>query len=160
MAVVAVGGLLAAAAVTPAANAVSLGTPQAAPQGVVTPVAKFGGGRMGGAHMGRMGGARMGGMRGPRMSSRFIGRPGGGASRLYRGPRHAGPGPGLGSGHHHHHHRGHRGLYFGVPFVAYGAYYGGDYGYGSGCGWLRRRAEATGSSYWWARYQDCIQSDY
>lgn len=108
-----------------------------------------------------MGGARMGGMRGPRMGGHFIGRPGGGAGRLYRGPRHAGPGAGHGHGNHgpRHHRRGH-GLYYGVPFVAYGAYYGGDYGYGSDCGWLRRRAAATGSSYWWARYQDCIQSDY
>jgi hypothetical protein len=24
-----------------------------------------------------------------------------------------------------------------------------------GCGWLRARALATGSGYWWARYDDC-----
>jgi hypothetical protein len=30
-----------------------------------------------------------------------------------------------------------------------------DYGYG-GCGWLYRRAIATGSSYWWHRYRACL----
>jgi hypothetical protein len=32
----------------------------------------------------------------------------------------------------------------------------GSYGYGPGCGWLRRRALDTGSSYWWRRYRACI----
>ena len=26
----------------------------------------------------------------------------------------------------------------------------------SGCEWLRRRAIATGSNYWWRRYRHCI----
>ena len=36
--------------------------------------------------------------------------------------------------------------------------YGGDYGsvYAGGCGWLRREANATGSHYWWRRYQECL----
>lgn len=35
--------------------------------------------------------------------------------------------------------------------------YGPDY-YASGddCYWLLRRAEMTGSPYWWRRYQDCV----
>jgi hypothetical protein len=43
-------------------------------------------------------------------------------------------------------------------FIAAGyPYYDDDYGYGyGGCGWLYRRAVATGSSYWWHRYQACL----
>jgi len=44
--------------------------------------------------------------------------------------------------------------------VGYGAYYYGDGGYSEGCGWLRRRALATGSRYWWARYEDCVDDNY
>jgi hypothetical protein len=34
---------------------------------------------------------------------------------------------------------------------------GSSYGYlGSDCGWLRRRALATGSGYWWRRYRECL----
>ena len=29
-------------------------------------------------------------------------------------------------------------------------------GYGGGCGWLYNRAQTTGSSYWWNRYNVCI----
>ena len=29
--------------------------------------------------------------------------------------------------------------------------------YGRGCGYLRRRAISTGSSYWWRRYRRCIR---
>jgi hypothetical protein len=53
--------------------------------------------------------------------------------------------------------RFYRGFY-GLPFVGYGAYYGG--GYSEGCGWIRRRAQATGGRYWWARYEDCIEKNY
>ena len=36
-------------------------------------------------------------------------------------------------------------------------YYDGDYGYyGGGCSWLYRNAVATGSPYWWNRYQYCV----
>jgi hypothetical protein len=32
-----------------------------------------------------------------------------------------------------------------------------SYGYyGGGCSWLYRNALATGSSYWWNRYYECI----
>ena len=41
-----------------------------------------------------------------------------------------------------------RGLVFGGP-VFYG------YSYARGCGWLRHRALATGSHYWWRRYRAC-----
>lgn len=44
--------------------------------------------------------------------------------------------------------------FYGVPFVYSGYGYGYGYGYG-GCGWLKRRAILSGSSYWWSRYQDC-----
>ena len=40
---------------------------------------------------------------------------------------------------------------YGYPYYDYDY---GDYGYG-GCGYLYRRAVATGSSYWWHRYRAC-----
>ena len=43
-----------------------------------------------------------------------------------------------------------------VP-VGVGSWYDDGYYYYGGCESLRRRAIATGSGYWWARYQDCIQ---
>jgi len=33
---------------------------------------------------------------------------------------------------------------------------GPSYGYTSDCEWLRRRAVATGRSYWWRRYRACL----
>lgn len=49
-----------------------------------------------------------------------------------------------------HHRRGHRGI-GGV----YG--YSDDYGYYNGtCAYEYNRAVATGSAYWWNRYQECI----
>ena len=56
-------------------------------------------------------------------------------------------------GRHHGHHRHFRG-FVGYPYYGYS-----DYGYSDGCYWLRRRALATGSSYWWNRYNDCV-NDY
>jgi hypothetical protein len=47
--------------------------------------------------------------------------------------------------HHHHFHR--RGFVIGAPVYVYG--------YGGGCSWLRHRALATGSPYWWHRYRLC-----
>ena len=39
-------------------------------------------------------------------------------------------------------------------------FYGGDYAdygyYGGDCGWLARQARATGSAYWWQRYNECV----
>jgi hypothetical protein len=46
------------------------------------------------------------------------------------------------------HHRHFRGGYGYAPF----AYYDG----GGSCAYYYRRAVATGSAYWWERYQDCI----
>ena len=55
-------------------------------------------------------------------------------------------------GHHHHghHHHRHHGYGRGHYFVSSG--YGG-------CYWMKHRAEATGSRYWWTRYKSCI-GDY
>lgn len=56
-------------------------------------------------------------------------------------------------GHHHHghhHHHRHHGYGRGHYFVSSG--YGG-------CYWMKQRAEATGSRYWWNRYKSCI-GDY
>jgi hypothetical protein len=48
-----------------------------------------------------------------------------------------------------------RSLYYYAPYVPY--YYYNDYGYYDGdCDWLRRKARRTGSSYWWRRYDRCI----
>ena len=53
-----------------------------------------------------------------------------------------------GGARHAFHHRGR-----GVGVYDYG-YNDGNYGYG-GCGYLYSRAVATGSSYWWRRYEEC-----
>ena len=45
--------------------------------------------------------------------------------------------------------RGTRYLWGGLPFFFYDGYYHGD------CGWLRRKARETGSSYWLRRYRQC-----
>ena len=48
---------------------------------------------------------------------------------------------------------GRRGVRFywgpGAEFYFYDGYYHGD------CAWLRRKARATGSQYWWTRYRQC-----
>ncbi len=44
---------------------------------------------------------------------------------------------------------GTRYLWGGLPFYLYDGYYYGD------CGWLRERAEVSGSPYWWDRYRLC-----
>jgi hypothetical protein len=54
-------------------------------------------------------------------------------------------------------HKRHRGVrYFwgpGAVFYFYDGYYHGD------CSWLRLKAEATGSRYWWRRYRLCRELD-
>ena len=35
-------------------------------------------------------------------------------------------------------------------------YYYDNYAYGDNCYWLRQQAYATGSPYWWSRYNACI----
>jgi len=80
-------------------------------------------------------------------SSRTFRSPSVGSSRTYAYRSHPGR-------HHHRHFRGRTFVYgYGYPYVY------GDYGYSDSCYWLRRRALATGSSYWWNRYYDCID-DY
>lgn len=49
----------------------------------------------------------------------------------------------------HRHRHGRRGVDLDI-------YVGPGYGYVSECDWLRRRALATGSRYWWRRYRACI----
>jgi len=63
------------------------------------------------------------------------------------------------SGNHRFHHRHFdRRIFIGGP--AY-YYYDDSYGYTDGCYWLRRRALATGSPYWWSRYEACLSGyDY
>jgi hypothetical protein len=57
---------------------------------------------------------------------------------------------------HVHHSRHHRRIFIGVPYG-----YSDDYYYnGAGCYWLRRRALATGSHYWWNRYEACLTGYY
>lgn len=59
----------------------------------------------------------------------------GGGVRFYGGPRFV-----------------RRGAYFAAPLAVYGGY---RYYGGGGCYWLRERAMATGSRYWWSRYHAC-----
>jgi hypothetical protein len=51
------------------------------------------------------------------------------------------------------HHR--RNVFFFAPAFGYD-----DYGYGYSCYWLRRNALATGSPYWWSRYDACVYGGY
>ena len=81
------------------------------------------------------------------------------SGRAGNGPRVSGDRSGSrvygynGRGNHRGHHR--RG-FVGVPY-GYGYGYGSDYGYTNGaCSYEYNRAVATGSAYWWNRYQDCI----
>jgi hypothetical protein len=78
--------------------------------------------------------------------SRFVARPNFHRGAAFVGPRHFG---------HRHGRHFRRGIIVGAP-LAYGAYY---YGYG-GCRWLRIRALETGSGYWWARYEACLNGYY
>ena len=61
------------------------------------------------------------------------------------------------NGHNHfdHDHGRHARFFPGDAF-----FYGGDYAdygyYGGDCGWLARQARATGSAYWWQRYNECV----
>lgn len=99
-----------------------------------------GGGHGSGGHS--HGGGGMRGYSGGHAPSFSAGRPSGGA-RVY-GYQSRAPG------------RPHARHFRGRGFV--GAPYAYDYGYGyaNGCAYEYRRAVATGSPYWWARYQECI----
>jgi hypothetical protein len=148
MAALAVGGMLAATAALHPANAVPSPQSQAAPGGVVELVRRGGGGGPRGGMGPGIGARSFGGPRG-------IG-PGRGAFRHGpRGPRGGiGAGPWRGGRHGHHHHRPRFRFY--APYYGYVPYYY-DYGDGDDCSWLRRRAVATGSRYWWRRYYACIE---
>jgi hypothetical protein len=51
----------------------------------------------------------------------------------------------------------HRVFRNGVWVWVYGPdYYYDDYAYGGDCYWLRQQAYATGSPYWWSRYNACL----
>ena len=62
-----------------------------------------------------------------------------------------------GGGHGHCDRHRHHGRYRSYGYYGWygGPYFGYGY-YGDRCGWLYRRAVATGSPYWWDRYYDCI----
>lgn len=62
----------------------------------------------------------------------------------HMGHHHMHGGPRVYHGHHHYRHFRHFG--FGPRITIYG---------GGGCYWLKERALATGSRYWWRRYHHC-----
>lgn len=130
-------GMLAVSAfVSQPAGALPLAMSEAAPQQGIVELAGHGHGGPGGhgghgGHGGGHGGWHGGG-------PHFYGGHGGGP-RFHGGPRF-------------------RGFY--LPYAyGYGAYYPYYYDnyYSDDCGWLRRRAIATGSRYWWRRYRACIE---
>ncbi len=84
------------------------------------------------------------GMGAPMVHAAPIGRSG--PIHMYSSPHYAWHHDGI------HHFRHRHGVFIaaGYPY-----YYDYDYGYYGGCGWLYRRAVATGSSYWWHRYRRC-----
>ena len=106
----------------------------------------------GGAHI--VGGGRIGGDAGPHFS--------GGDHIGARGGVRYGAHDHFDNGHNHfdhdhfdHDHGRHVRFFPGDAF-----FYGGDYAdygyYGGDCGWLARQARATGSAYWWRRYNECL----
>lgn len=142
-----------------------------APDGALTLV-RGGGGGGGGGHMGGSGGSFGGGGHlGDNGGAHFSG---GNAGAHFSGGDHfgggaqrgVGAGPRLGAndhfdnghGHidhdHFDHGRGRHGRFPSDVFVYGGDY--ADYGYAGDCSWLRREARATGSAYWWRRYQQCL----
>jgi len=62
------------------------------------------------------------------------------------------------AGHKHKHKKFGVHLMLDAPIV-YGGY--GYYGYhgSDGCYWLKKKAWATGSKYWWKRYHECKHGD-
>jgi hypothetical protein len=143
VAAAAVGGTLAVFAVAHSAEAVPFAKLAASAPGIVS-LAAPGQGHGGGPGIGMGGGAGIG--RGPGGPGGFVGR--GPSGPQFHGAPH-------GPGHHGHHDHGPR-------FRFYAPYYGGypySYAYSDfdDCRWLRRRAQATGSPYWWNRYYACIE---
>ncbi len=109
-----------------------------------------GGGFRGGPRVAGFRGNRVAGFRGNRVAGfrNFRGNRVAGF-RNFRGTRVAGWRGGRGG---HWGWRNGRWVWIGVPLLYGASYYGGDYG----CGWLYSRAIASGSSYWWSRYNDCV----
>lgn len=137
--------------------------------GAIDFVREGGGGKGGGPGMRSGGGPKMSGKTGggPRVGAR--GGPKPGAFKGGDRGRYAGKGPRGGDfgrdgrrggyswkgGKGDRHHRHYRYLYPGIGLgLAYGAYAGDE------CGWLYRRARATGSPYWWQRFEECRYNYY
>jgi hypothetical protein len=134
-----------------------------------TAEAGHGGGHFGGGHFsgGHFSGGHIGGFKGGGVhmgnAGRFHGY--GGGARAFRygggsfkgGNRYAYGGWSGGHGHYNHYYHNHFRPYgywwWGAPYATY------SYSYG-GCGWLYRRAAATGSAYWWNRYETCVGGYY
>jgi hypothetical protein len=125
-------------------------TPYFAPAGSPSPdliLVKGGGGGGGGGH----GGAHMGG------NNAHVARGGNFNGNVGRHEHFANNWNGNWNGNWHGH--GHHHRYYYNRFYAYPYFYGGYYpynGYYGSCGWLYRRAVATGSRYWWNRYYACV----
>jgi hypothetical protein len=126
----------------------------------------FGGGHMGGGSFGggghiAGGGGHFGGNAGPHFSGDdHIGGTGGGPRNGGLEPRYgANDHVGNGNGHYDHDHFNHDHGRHVRYFPGDAFFYGGDYAdygsYGGDCSWLARQARATGSAYWWHRYQAC-----
>ena len=146
-------------------------------------LAGHGGGGGGGGHSGGGGGPRVG--NGPRGGGNFANRSGGRnysgphsyagrnfdrsprASRNYSGDRGRYADHNRGDhrryaergrdNNHNNHNNRHRVFRNGAWVWIYGPdYYYDDYAYGGDCYWLRQQAYATGSPYWWSRYNACV----
>lgn len=125
-----------------------------------------GGGHMGGGSFGGGGHIGGGGHVGGNAGQHFSG--GDHIGGIGGGPRHGALVPRYGAndrfdngrGHYDHDHfdhdHGRHVRFFPSDTFLYGGDYYGDYGYFSGnCSWLARQARATGSAYWWRRYEEC-----
>ena len=101
---------------------------------------------------------------GPRSAARNFDRSGPRAGRDYRGDRGRYADRNRGDyrryanrGRDHDHNFRHRVWRNGAWVWIYGpSYYYDDYAYGGDCYWLLQQAYATGSPYWWSRYNACI----
>jgi hypothetical protein len=140
------GTLLATCLVSGSAQATSVPVLKGdATPGIVTLVGRGGGG----GGKGHAGGGSRGGGGGKGHAGRGSGGGKGHARGGGGGRSHANRGGGkrhYGGGGKRHAYKGkhHRHGSYGRPYSSYG--------YGGGCGWLYRKARATGSRYWWNRY--------
>ena len=176
MAAAALGALLfTASQAAYAAPAVNLQRAGQSPAGLVDLVRQDGGGKGGGPGMksggggakfsGQSGGSKMSGPRGGPKVGVYKGGPKMGTYKGGKAPAYAGKGPRGGDwnrggkqgyawkGNKQRHYR------YLYPSIGLGLAYGA-YNYGDECGWLYRRAQATGSPYWWQRFQECRYSYY